>query len=126
MMRATMKIGLSTMISAVVLWAILEGIGLIIAMDLRPKFTLIFIVMALIGAIMIIVSFIAGRLKDRPRRYKVVLWVTLEGVLVVLLVAVTFLVLVDIPLEEVTDEGLIIHYLTDSYITQDYNFIYFR
>lgn len=125
-MVATKKIGLATLISAITLWAILEGIGIVIGMSLRPRFTLVFMVMAIIGVIMIIVSFVAAHLKDQSKGYKVFLWVLLELVLVVLLVVISFLVLVNMPLEETTSEGLVIHYLEDSYITEDYNFIYFR
>ena len=125
-MEATKKIGLLTLISAIILWASLEGIGLIISMSLRPRFTLVFVVMCAIGAIMAIVSFIADKLKKQSKPYKVIMWVMLEMVLVVLLVLVSFIVLVNMPLEEVTEDGLSIYYLKETYVTEDYNFIYFR
>lgn len=127
-MKTSLKIGLSTMIFALGVWFILNVIALGLAMSLRPYLLIVIYITGLIGLIMALISFVADRLKRQNKRYKLVLWVIGELCAVIIIVYVSFIVFLNMPLEEVTNEGLKIKYLDsqNDYSTSDYNAIFYR
>lgn len=127
-MKTSLKIGLSTMIFALGVWFILNVIALWLTMSLRPYLLIVIYITGLIGLIMALISFVADRLKRQNKRYKLVLWVIGELCAVIIIVYVSFIVFLNMPLEEVTNEGLKIKYLDsqNDYSTSDYNAIFYR
>ena len=127
-MRPSLKIGIFTLLLAILAWFISNLIAYFIGMSLIPRFELVYFLMGVVGLIIMVISFIAGKLKTVNKKYKLAIWVMVELICVIIIVFGSFVVLLNMPGEQMVDGSLKIDYLGDSndIITDDYNFIFYR
>ena len=121
-----MKIGLSTTVLAIASWFILELIGLVISMNLRPRFTLVFCLMGIIGILILLVSYVSKKLKMQSKKYMLAVWVMVEMIAIIICIFFSFFLLLNLPTENETTEGLVISYIDRDELITDYNFVYYR
>lgn len=126
-MNITKKIAISTIITSILAWMILEGIGLLINMALRPKMNITLLIMLVVGLAILITSYTIDNIrKNHQKKFKLILYILVEFLFIILMVFICYMFFINIPLETVVDEGLKIETLTDSFITSDYNLFYYR
>ncbi len=127
-MRPSLKIGIFTLLLAILAWFISNLIAYFIGMSLRPRFELVYFLMGVVGLIIMVISLIADKLKHVNKKYKLAIWVMVELICVIIIVFGSFVVLLNMPGEQMVDGSLKIDYLGDSndIITDDYNFIFYR
>lgn len=127
LMNITKKIAISTIITSILAWMILEGIGLLINMALRPKMNITLLIMLVVGLAILITSYTIDNIrKNHQKKFKLILYILVEFLFIILMVFICYMFFINIPLETVVDEGLKIETLTDSFITSDYNLFYYR
>lgn len=126
-MNIPKKIAISTIITSILAWMILEGIGLLINMALRPKMNITLLIMLVVGLAILITSYTIDNIrKNHQKKFKLILYILVEFLFIILMVFICYMFFINIPLETVVDEGLKIETLTDSFITSDYNLFYYR
>ena len=127
-MRPSLKIGISTLVTSLLVWGILEVIAILRDMHLRPMFTIILFVMGLVGLVIITISTASYHMKRQDKKYKLVLWVMFEMVMVIVIIAIFFLGISLMPLESLGADGLKIDYFNgqDPYISKDFDFLFYR
>lgn len=127
LMNIPKKIAISTIITSILAWMILEGIGLLINMALRPKMNITLLIMLVVGLAILITSYTIDNIrKNHQKKFKLILYILVEFLFIILMVFICYMFFINIPLETVVDEGLKIETLTDSFITSDYNLFYYR
>lgn len=123
------KLGIATMLTAIIGWLMMEGIGLLLGMNLRPKMITVLIIVFCIGLLIFSISASVGMLKMyRGSMIKTVMVMIFEFIMVVAVIGLCTLNFVLSPVENITEKGLALDYYNGQVpeIYEEYNWFYYR
>ena len=126
------KLGASCLITSLIAFLILGGVGMATGMHLRVRIMTVIAVVGIVGYILLITSLTVNRVRfhaNNKKTYMIILWVLFEFVMLYLMIVVIAPLIALMPFEEVVENGLKIDYLIEGLsptIHPEYNLFFYK